>query len=47
MDRKKLLRMIQRDLDELAEIADEMSVRENISAPEVEFALGKSRIISQ
>lgn len=47
MDRKKLLRMIQRDLDELAEIADEMSVRENISALEVEFALGKSRIISQ
>lgn len=47
MDRNKLLRIIQRDLNELIEITDELAGKPQISALEIEFALGKSRIICQ
>jgi hypothetical protein len=47
MDRNKLLHIIQRDLNELIEITDELAGKPQISALEIEFALGKSRIICQ
>lgn len=47
MDRNKLLSIIQKDLDELNEITDELAGKSQISGHEIEFALGKSRIICQ
>jgi|APHig6443717817_1056837.scaffolds.fasta_scaffold109032_2 hypothetical protein len=47
MDRNKLLRIIQRDLNELNEITVELAGKAQISTLEIEFALGKSRIICQ
>ncbi len=47
MDRNKLLRIIQRDLNELTELTDELAGKARISDLEIEFALGKSRIVSQ
>ncbi len=47
MDRNKLLRIIQRDLNELTELTDEMAGKSQGSSLEIEFALGKLRIISQ
>jgi len=47
MDRNKLLKIIQRDLNELIELTDELAEKSQISTLEIEFALGKSRIISQ
>jgi len=47
MNRNKLLHIIQKDLDELQEIADEMTGKSQLSGHEIEFALGKARIIWQ
>ena len=47
MDRNKLLSIIQKDLHELNEITDELAGKTQISMQEIEFALGKSRIICQ
>ena len=47
MDRNKLLRIIQKDLQELTEITDELAGKKQISTHEIEFALGKSRIVCQ
>jgi hypothetical protein len=47
MERDKLLRIIQKDLHELNEITDELTGKQQISMQEIEFALGKSRIICQ
>ncbi|MGV8091687.1 MAG: hypothetical protein AB2L24_07480 [Mangrovibacterium sp.] len=47
MDRNKLIRIIQKDLNELNEITDELAGKPQISALEIEFALGKARILCQ
>ncbi len=47
MDRNKLLNIIKKDLEELTEITNEMAGKSQLSGPEIEFALGKSRIIGQ
>lgn len=47
MDRNKLLSIIQKDLDELNEITNEMAGKSQLSTHEIEFALGKSRIVCQ
>lgn len=47
MDRNKLIHIIQKDLYELNEITDELAGKQQISTLEIEFALGKSRILCQ
>ncbi len=47
MDRNKLIQIIQRDLNELTELTNEMAGKTQVSSLEIDFALGKSRIISQ
>ena len=47
MDRTKLLRIIQKDLEELNEITGDLTRRDEAFNHEIEFALSKSRIICQ
>lgn len=47
MDRNKLVKIIQRDLNELTELTDEMAGKAQIFSLEIDLALGKLRIISQ
>jgi len=47
MDRTKLLRIIQKDLEELNEITGDLTRGDEASNQEIEFALSKSRIICQ
>ncbi len=47
MERNKLLRIIQKDLDELAEITQELAHKDQISKFEIDFALSKSKIVMQ
>ncbi|MGD9929038.1 MAG: hypothetical protein AB7U05_03390 [Mangrovibacterium sp.] len=47
MDKNKLLRIIAKDLEELNEITQELTDKNQLTGIEIEFALSKSRLILQ